>query len=33
MKNITFHDSFTPTDATDSVIYDKGLFLNSFVKI
>ena len=30
MKNITFHDSFSPTDATDSVIYDKGMFLTLF---
>jgi len=26
MKDITFHDSFSPTDATDSVAYDSGLF-------
>jgi hypothetical protein len=26
VKNITFHDSFTPTDATDSVTYENGLF-------
>jgi len=26
MKEITFHDSFSPTGATDSVTYDNGLF-------
>ena len=26
MKDITFHDSFSPTDATDSVTYDNGSF-------
>ena len=26
MKNITFHESFSPTDATDSVTYDNGSF-------
>jgi len=26
MKDITFHDSFSPTGATDSVTYDSGLF-------
>ena len=26
MKNITFHDSFTPTGATDSATYDNGSF-------
>ena len=26
MKNITFHDSFSPTGATDSVKYESGLF-------
>ena len=26
MKNITFHDSFSPTGATDSVTYESGLF-------
>ena len=25
MKDITFHDSFSPTGATDSVTYDSGL--------
>ena len=25
MKGITFHDSFSPTDATDSVEYNNGL--------
>lgn len=25
MKDITFHESFTPTGATDSVTYEKGL--------
>jgi len=24
MKDITFHDSFSPTGATDSVTYDNG---------
>ncbi len=24
MKNIAFHDSFSPTGATDSVTYDNG---------
>jgi hypothetical protein len=27
MKNITFHNSFTPTDATDSATYDHGSYL------
>ena len=26
MKDITFHDSFSPTGATDSVTYDNGSF-------
>jgi hypothetical protein len=26
LKNITFHDSFHPTDAEDSVSYNNGLF-------
>ena len=26
MKNITFHESFSPTGATDSITYDNGLF-------
>ena len=31
MKNITFHDSFSPTGATDSVTYDNGVFPNFWV--
>jgi len=27
MKDITFHDSFSPTGATDSITYDNGSFL------
>ena len=27
MKNITFHESFTPKGATDSVTYDDGLYI------
>ena len=26
MKNITFHDTFSPTGATDSITYDNGSF-------
>jgi len=26
MKNITFYDSFSPTDTKDSITYDNGLF-------
>ena len=26
MKNITFHDSFSPANATDSITYDNGSF-------
>ena len=25
MKDINFHDSFTPTGATDSIAYDNGM--------
>ena len=26
MKNITFHDSFSPTGATDSITFESGSF-------
>jgi len=26
MKDITFHNSFSPADATEPVAYDNGLF-------
>jgi hypothetical protein len=32
MKDITFHDSFSPTGATDSVTYDNGSFLILWVE-
>jgi len=33
MKDITFHDSFSPTGATDSVKYDNGSFPIFWVEI